>query len=137
MRVGGCRRCSKFSQSCAPVQALTDSHRSSQDLWVNIDGKVYDLTKWAESHPGGHHLIVNAAGTDASGVFHAFHTNHGTGGRALKMLKYLPHVANMEYRSPTKLEMVRRISPQTAHRSINKCMHTCMTGEILLERCHH
>lgn len=86
-------------------QAQLAEHCTPDDLWVNIDGKVYDLTKWAESHPGGHHLIVNAAGTDASGVFHAFHTNHGTGGRALKMLKYLPHVANMEYRSPTKLEM--------------------------------
>ena len=42
------------------------------------------------------HIQHNMAGEDATGVYRAFHTNHGTGGKADKILKYLPHVADLE-----------------------------------------
>ena len=42
------------------------------------------------------HVQHNMAGEDATGVYRAFHTNHGTGGKADKILKYLPHVADLE-----------------------------------------
>lgn len=71
-----------------------------------IDDKVYNLTKWAANHPGGEHLLHNLAGTDASAVYHAFHTEHGSGGRASKLLKYLPQVARLEFRPKSKLETV-------------------------------
>uniref|UniRef100_A0A7S0W2B0 Cytochrome b5 heme-binding domain-containing protein n=1 Tax=Hemiselmis tepida TaxID=464990 RepID=A0A7S0W2B0_9CRYP len=79
-------------------------HNKPDDNWICIDDKVYDVSKWAASHPGGEHLMHNAAGTDASAVFHAFHTKHGSGDRAHNILKYLPHVANMEQRTKSKLE---------------------------------
>ena len=35
-------------------------------LWMAIDGRVYDLTEFAEIHPGGRKLIESFAGTDAT-----------------------------------------------------------------------
>jgi cytochrome b involved in lipid metabolism len=42
---------------------------------VVIDGKVYDLTDFAEKHPAGADKIHNLAGKDASRMFHFVHTN--------------------------------------------------------------
>ena len=44
-------------------------HNSMDDLWVIIDNKVYDLTKFAPSHPGGD-VIVRNSGGDATGGFY-------------------------------------------------------------------
>mmetsp|Transcript_30752 Transcript_30752/g.60141 ORF Transcript_30752/g.60141 Transcript_30752/m.60141 type:complete len:485 (-) Transcript_30752:537-1991(-) len=79
-------------------------HNKPDDNWICIDNKVYDVSRWGASHPGGQHLVENAAGTDASAVYHAFHTEHGSGGRSHKILKHLPHVANMVSRPQSKLE---------------------------------
>jgi sulfite reductase alpha subunit-like flavoprotein len=38
----------------------------SDALWMAIDGRVYDLTEFAEIHPGGRKLIESFAGTDAT-----------------------------------------------------------------------
>jgi len=85
-----------------PVDLVFIHHlRRCAELWMSmftlaaIEGKVYDLSKWAISHPGGEHLLLNMAGQDASGVYRAFHTPHGSGFKADKLLKYLPHVADL------------------------------------------
>jgi len=44
-------------------------HNSMDDLWVIIDNKVYDLSKFAPSHPGGD-VIARNAGGDATGGFY-------------------------------------------------------------------
>mmetsp|Transcript_32338 Transcript_32338/g.81474 ORF Transcript_32338/g.81474 Transcript_32338/m.81474 type:complete len:486 (+) Transcript_32338:306-1763(+) len=98
---GGAKRDSKLKTITPEQLAL---HNKPDDNWICIDQKVYDVSKWAASHPGGEHLMHNAAGTDASSVFHAFHTTHGSGQRAINILKHLPHVANMEHRPQSKLE---------------------------------
>ena len=41
-------------------------HNKENDLWVVIDGKVYDLTKFYQEHPGGPEIIVTHAGKDGS-----------------------------------------------------------------------
>lgn len=30
-----------------------ESHKSDKDIWVVVNGKVYDLSKFYENHPGG------------------------------------------------------------------------------------
>jgi cytochrome b involved in lipid metabolism len=39
------------------------------DLWVLVDGKVYDLSTFYKQHPGGYDIIEEYAGKDASKVF--------------------------------------------------------------------
>ncbi|GJN86675.1 hypothetical protein PLIIFM63780_010256 [Purpureocillium lilacinum] len=44
-------------------------HKSPQDAWLTIHGKVYDVTKYLHDHPGGAEVLTEAAGTDASDEF--------------------------------------------------------------------
>jgi cytochrome b involved in lipid metabolism len=44
-------------------------HSQSDDCWCILHGKVYDLTDFADYHPGGHDLIRNNAGRDISFLF--------------------------------------------------------------------
>jgi len=43
------------------------------DLWIIINGKVYDVTKWIRKHPGGDILLLGIAGQDASMPFVSYH----------------------------------------------------------------
>eukprot|EP00756_Hemistasia_phaeocysticola_P004385 Hpha_TRINITY_DN12783_c0_g3::TRINITY_DN12783_c0_g3_i1::g.114466::m.114466 len=45
-------------------------HNKRNDCWIVLHGKVLDVTKWLEEHPGGADIILDAAGTDATKVFH-------------------------------------------------------------------
>jgi len=47
-------------------------HDSADDLWLAIDGGVYDVTPYLDAHPGGH-VIATWAGRDASAPFGAWH----------------------------------------------------------------
>jgi cytochrome b involved in lipid metabolism len=38
-------------------------------LWVVVDGKVYDLTKFHAQHPGGPEIILTNAGKDGTKTF--------------------------------------------------------------------
>ena len=46
--------------------AQVATHDSEDDLWVVIDGKVYDLTEYVHEHPGGSEAIAKNAGKDAT-----------------------------------------------------------------------
>eukprot|EP00998_Keelungia_sp_KM082_P001990 NODE_1240_length_1411_cov_707.616822_g1229_i0.p1 GENE.NODE_1240_length_1411_cov_707.616822_g1229_i0~~NODE_1240_length_1411_cov_707.616822_g1229_i0.p1 ORF type:complete len:410 (+),score=70.30 NODE_1240_length_1411_cov_707.616822_g1229_i0:103-1332(+) len=39
-----------------------------------IDGKWYDVTKWAEHHPGGKSILETVSGQDVTDVFYSLHT---------------------------------------------------------------
>ncbi|GFY92480.1 fatty acid/sphingolipid desaturase [Actinidia rufa] len=48
-------------------------HDKPGDLWISIQGKVYDVTDWVKTHPGGDTPLLNLAGQDATDAFIAFH----------------------------------------------------------------
>ncbi|CAN1793739.1 Delta(8)-fatty-acid desaturase 2 [Linum perenne] len=48
-------------------------HNKSGDLWISIQGKVYDVTEWVKIHPGGEVAILNLAGQDVTDAFIAYH----------------------------------------------------------------
>ena len=41
-------------------------HNTSEDIWIIIDGKVYNVTNWLELHPGGSTIIEHYGGEDAT-----------------------------------------------------------------------
>jgi len=44
-------------------------HNTSSDLWVVIGKKVYNLSEFADDHPGGDSVLVTEAGKDATAAF--------------------------------------------------------------------
>ncbi|KAJ3069385.1 hypothetical protein HDU98_007514 [Podochytrium sp. JEL0797] len=48
-------------------------HNKPDDLWVIIDSVVYDLTRFVAAHPGGEHVLFEAAGKDATEEFYSLH----------------------------------------------------------------
>lgn len=47
------------------------AHAVKDDCWVIIRGKVYDLSPWLASHPGGPSILLKHAGCDATEIFTA------------------------------------------------------------------
>ena len=48
-------------------------HKKIGDLWISINGKVYDVTGWPKNHPGGELPVLHLAGQDVTDAFLAFH----------------------------------------------------------------
>ncbi|KAI3449225.1 hypothetical protein Pfo_005890 [Paulownia fortunei] len=48
-------------------------HNKPDDLWLSVQGKVYNVTDWAKDHPGGDIPLLNLAGQDVTDAFIAFH----------------------------------------------------------------
>ena len=48
-------------------------HRSERDLWVVLGDVVWDLSAFAQSHPGGAAVLLAVAGQDATAPFLAVH----------------------------------------------------------------
>lgn len=44
-------------------------HNTRKDAVFIIDNVVYDVTKFLDEHPGGHEVLINVAGKDASEDF--------------------------------------------------------------------
>ncbi|GMR51380.1 hypothetical protein PMAYCL1PPCAC_21575 [Pristionchus mayeri] len=51
------------------TEAEVAAHAEKDSLWCIIDGVVYDLTKFADEHPGGDQVLVEQAGRDATEPF--------------------------------------------------------------------
>ncbi|KAF8915236.1 cytochrome b5-like heme/steroid binding domain-containing protein [Mucidula mucida] len=45
------------------------SHSTKDDIWLLISGKVYDVTKFLDEHPGGDEVILAEASQDATEGF--------------------------------------------------------------------
>jgi cytochrome b involved in lipid metabolism len=56
------------------------SHNKPGDLWISIQGKVYDVSDWVKDHPGGNFPLLNLAGQDVTDAFVAYHPGTGLEG---------------------------------------------------------
>ena len=44
-------------------------HNTVDDAWMIVEGKVYDLTKYIDIHPGGEEILFPHFGNDATEAF--------------------------------------------------------------------
>ncbi|XP_061367838.1 cytochrome b5, seed isoform-like [Gastrolobium bilobum] len=49
--------------------AEVSHHNNSKDCWLVIRGKVYNVTKFLEDHPGGDEVLLSSTGKDATNDF--------------------------------------------------------------------
>jgi cytochrome b involved in lipid metabolism len=50
-------------------------HNLRTDCWLVIDNKIYDVSLYLGSHPGGQRNITSRCGTEVTGVFASIHSN--------------------------------------------------------------
>jgi nitrate reductase (NAD(P)H) len=58
--------------------AEVEKHNTEEDVWIVVNNKVYDCTKYLELHPGGIDSITINAGADATEDFVAIHSTKAT-----------------------------------------------------------
>lgn len=58
-------------------------HDTPEDCWLELHGNVYDLTNYANSHPGGASIITDWAGSQATDMYDVYH--------GAKLLDSIPH----------------------------------------------
>ncbi|NP_001310620.1 delta(8)-fatty-acid desaturase [Ricinus communis] len=50
-----------------------EKHNNPGDLWISIQGKIYNVTDWSKDHPGGVSPLLHLAGQDVTDAFVAYH----------------------------------------------------------------
>ncbi len=48
-------------------------HNKEDDMWIIINSKIYDVTKFLRLHPGGKTVLLKVAGQDCTKQFYALH----------------------------------------------------------------
>ena len=57
------------------TMAQVSANNSAKSCWAVIEGSVYNLTNWINSHPGGMSAILSLCGTEATSSFKGKHGN--------------------------------------------------------------
>jgi hypothetical protein len=55
--------------------AQVSANNSAKSCWAVVEGSVYNLTAWINSHPGGSGAILSLCGTEATSSFKGRHGN--------------------------------------------------------------
>ncbi|KAF5480934.1 hypothetical protein F2P56_001636 [Juglans regia] len=61
--------------------AEVSEHNDTKDCWLVIAGKVFNVTKFLEDHPGGDDVLLSATGKDATDDFED--VGHSSSARAM------------------------------------------------------
>uniref|UniRef100_A0A093UUN5 Indoleamine 2,3-dioxygenase n=1 Tax=Talaromyces marneffei PM1 TaxID=1077442 RepID=A0A093UUN5_TALMA len=64
------------------------THNKPNNLWLAINGIVYNLTNFSESHPGGLKTLIESAGTIADRRFYLIHSGNGSQGILAQVAQY-------------------------------------------------
>lgn len=49
------------------------THNTIDDAWIVINKYIYNITFFLNEHPGGKHILLQFAGTDATEYFNELH----------------------------------------------------------------
>ncbi|KAG2191028.1 hypothetical protein INT46_006364 [Mucor plumbeus] len=83
-------------------------HNSRSDLWMAIEGKVYDITKFLDEHPGGEEVLLDEGAKDATAAFDD--VGHTDDARELLVKYYIGEVDPES--KPIKVERVAEVIPE-------------------------
>ncbi|XP_028893828.1 uncharacterized protein LOC105208699 isoform X3 [Zeugodacus cucurbitae] len=93
----------------AKIYTLEDvkQHNKPEDLWIIIAGKVYDVTKFRNEHPGGEETLDDVGGRDGTRDF----DDVGHSQEAKEMLKKY-YIGDVEVDKTCKLPVSEEKSEQ-------------------------
>ncbi|XP_015892588.3 cytochrome b5 [Ziziphus jujuba] len=80
--------------------AQVSAHNSRENCWLVIEGKVFDVTKFLEDHPGGDEVLLSATGKDATDDFED--VGHSTSARAMMDEFYVGDIDSSSIPTKTK-----------------------------------
>ncbi|NXN61133.1 CYB5B protein, partial [Rynchops niger] len=75
---------------------------SSREAWLVIHGRVYDVTRFLEEHPGGEEVLLEQAGKDATESFED--VGHSTDARDMLQQYYIGEVHPVACKGRTEEE---------------------------------
>ncbi|CAL9113863.1 hypothetical protein C4D60_Mb03t20400 [Musa balbisiana] len=101
--------------SDAKVYTLAEvsAHNTPKDCWLVVNGKVYDVTKFLEDHPGGDDVLLSSTGKDATDDFED--VGHSTTARAMMDEYYIGEID-----TATIPEKVKYTAPSQPHYNQDK-----------------
>lgn len=82
-------------------------HNMSNDTWLIIHDKVYDITSFLEEHPGGEEVLLEQAGADATESFED--VGHSTDAREM-LQQYLIGELHMDDRKKETAKEINNTS---------------------------
>lgn len=56
------------------TKAEVKQHRSEDDAWTILKGRVYNITRYLKFHPGGVDMLMKGAGKDCTALFNKYHS---------------------------------------------------------------
>ncbi|KAF3944405.1 hypothetical protein CMV_029124 [Castanea mollissima] len=80
--------------------AQVSEHNNPKDCWLVIEGRVFDVTKFLEDHPGGDEVLLSATGKDATDDFED--VGHSSSARAMMDEFYVGDIDSASI--PTKMK---------------------------------
>ncbi|KAJ5928823.1 hypothetical protein N7466_007779 [Penicillium verhagenii] len=84
------------------------AHKSRNDLWVAIHGKVYDVTKYVQDHPGGADVLIDVAGQDATGAYED--VGHSEDANEILEAYYIGTLKDAgQYKRPAAVRVIQQI----------------------------
>lgn len=61
------------SKPSVAIEDVEKHNSPEKGVWVALNGHVYDVTEFYQSHPGGARILLHYAGQNASTIFNKFH----------------------------------------------------------------
>ncbi|KAM0791473.1 hypothetical protein ACM66B_005926 [Microbotryomycetes sp. NB124-2] len=107
-------------------------HNSKDDLWMIINGKVYDLTSFAPNHPGGIKVLLKYAGKDATEEYDPIHPP----GTIEEALSPAQHLGPVDMGTVAKVVVEEQKAPAGPPVSLASCVNIAdieAAGENLLK----
>lgn len=102
-------------------------HNTAKDIWIIVEGKVFDLTQFINEHPGGKKVLMKMAGKDASKQFKTFHNDAIMQRVGLPMQIGVIGSANAEEKKPEPAAVSAPVEPTNNVQQVD--IHQLVSGE--------
>ncbi|RHZ62478.1 uncharacterized protein CDV56_108811 [Aspergillus thermomutatus] len=89
------------------------AHKGRSDLWIVVHGKVYDVSKYVQDHPGGPDVLIDVAGQDATAAYED--VGHSEDANEILETYFIGTLKDaVEYKRPTAVRLIQQTPAKEA-----------------------